>query len=62
MEALEGTRCLHRHGFLPAKHGFRWCCDEAQWRLLGISLAWYNAIFSLAMAAWLGGLMARKAP
>jgi disulfide bond formation protein DsbB len=36
-------------------------CDEAQWRLLGISLAGYNAIFSLAMAAWLGGLMAWKA-
>jgi disulfide bond formation protein DsbB len=36
-------------------------CDEAQWRLLGISLAGYNAIFSLAMAAWLGSVMARKA-
>jgi disulfide bond formation protein DsbB len=26
-------------------------CDEAQWRLLGISLAGYNAILSLAVAA-----------
>jgi disulfide bond formation protein DsbB len=26
-------------------------CDEAQWRLLGISLAGYNAVFSLATAA-----------
>jgi len=26
-------------------------CDEAQWRLLGISLAGYNAIFSLGAAA-----------
>ena len=28
--------------------------------LLGISLAGYNAIFSLAMAAWLGRLMTTK--
>jgi disulfide bond formation protein DsbB len=26
-------------------------CDEAQWRLFGISLAGYNAVFSLATAA-----------
>jgi disulfide bond formation protein DsbB len=26
-------------------------CDEAQWRFLGVSLAGYNAIFSLAVAS-----------
>lgn len=35
-------------------------CDEAQWRLLGISLAGYNAIFSLMAAALIGTLWARK--
>jgi disulfide bond formation protein DsbB len=35
-------------------------CDEAQWRLLGISLAGYNAVFSLALAA-VAGLMMRRA-
>ncbi|MGH6671908.1 MAG: disulfide bond formation protein B [Xanthobacteraceae bacterium] len=37
-------------------------CDQAAWRLLGISLAGYNALISLAMAAIAGyGLVARKA-
>jgi disulfide bond formation protein DsbB len=27
-------------------------CDSAEWRLFGLSLAGYNAIFSLAFAAW----------
>ncbi len=36
-------------------------CDEAAWRLLGISLAGYNALISLALAALAGvGLLARK--
>ena len=34
-------------------------CDEAQWRLLGISLAGYNAIFSFAVAALGVSLMGR---
>ncbi len=36
-------------------------CDEAAWRWLGISLAGYNALISLALAAIAGcGLFARK--
>ena len=36
-------------------------CDEAAWRFLGISLAGYNALISLVLAAIaLGGLLARK--
>jgi disulfide bond formation protein DsbB len=36
-------------------------CDEAAWRLLGISLAGYNALISLALAAIAGfGLLARR--
>jgi disulfide bond formation protein DsbB len=30
-------------------------CDEASWRLLGLSLAGYNALISLAMVAIIGG-------
>jgi disulfide bond formation protein DsbB len=37
-------------------------CDQAAWRLLGISLAGYNVLISLAMAAVAGyGLRARRA-
>lgn len=37
-------------------------CDAAAWRLLGISLAGYNALISLAMTAIAGyALLARKA-
>jgi disulfide bond formation protein DsbB len=37
-------------------------CDQAAWRFLGISLAGYNVLISLAMAAFAGyGLVARKA-
>ena len=32
-------------------------CDAVQWRLLGISLAGYNALISLAIVAMLGGAM-----
>ena len=36
-------------------------CDEAAWRLFGISLAGYNALISLLMAALAGyGLFARR--
>jgi disulfide bond formation protein DsbB len=38
-------------------------CDEAQWRLLGLSLAGYNVLISLLMAAigiWGIGRLARK--
>ena len=36
-------------------------CDEAAWRFLGISLAGYNALISLLLAAIAGfGLVARK--
>jgi disulfide bond formation protein DsbB len=38
-------------------------CDEAAWRLLGISLAGYNVLISLAMAAVAGyGLFNRTRP
>jgi disulfide bond formation protein DsbB len=36
-------------------------CDEAAWRFLGVSLAGYNVLISLALAAIAGlGLLARK--
>ena len=36
-------------------------CDEAAWRLLGVSLAGYNVLISLPMAAISAyGLVARK--
>jgi disulfide bond formation protein DsbB len=36
-------------------------CDEAAWRFLGISLAGYNVLISLALAVLAGlGLLARK--
>ena len=42
-------------GYVPGKDDFGPLnivrCDEAAWRLLGISLAGYNAILSLAIAA-----------
>ena len=38
-------------------------CDEAGWRFLGISLAGYNALICLAMAAIAGyGMLARRHP
>jgi len=38
-------------------------CDQAAWRLLGISLAGYNALISLAIAAVAAfGLVARRRP
>lgn len=36
-------------------------CDEPQWTLLGISLAGYNAIISIASAIAIFGLLQRKA-
>jgi disulfide bond formation protein DsbB len=42
-------------GYVPGRDDFKPLqivrCDEAQWRLLGISLAGYNALFSLTAAA-----------
>ncbi len=35
-------------------------CDVAQWRLLGISLAGFNALFSIAGAATISFLMLKK--
>ena len=35
-------------------------CDEAQWRLFGISLAGYNAIFSLGGAAVIAALLLKR--
>ncbi len=38
-------------------------CDEAAWRFLGLSLAGYNVLISLALAAIAAfGLVARKRP
>jgi disulfide bond formation protein DsbB len=45
------------------KHAVLVRCDEAQWRFLGLSLAGYNVLISLtlaALAAW-GGLAKRSA-
>ena len=36
-------------------------CDAAQWKLFGISLAGYNAIFSLGGALWIASLLRRRA-
>lgn len=35
-------------------------CDKAQWTLAGISLAGFNAIFSISAAAWIWALLARQ--
>jgi len=43
-------------------------CDDAAWRFLGLSLAGYDALISLALAAvagwglWAGGKQMRGAP
>jgi len=50
-------------GYVPGADDFKPLqivrCDEAQWRLLGISLAGYNAIISFAAAALAVSLMGR---
>ena len=50
-------------GYVPGQEEFKPLqivrCDEAQWRLFGISLAGYNAIFSFGSAA-LAGLMLQR--
>jgi disulfide bond formation protein DsbB len=42
-------------GYVPGQEDFKPLqivrCDEAQWRLFGLSLAGYNAIFSFVAAA-----------
>ena len=51
-------------GYVPGRDDFKPLqivrCDEAQWRLFGISLAGYNAIFSLAAAAIGASLLRRE--
>jgi disulfide bond formation protein DsbB len=51
-------------GYVPGRDDFGPLqivrCDEAQWRLLGISLAGYNAIFSFAGGAFAANLLRRK--
>ena len=53
-------------GYVPGADDFKPLqivrCDEAQWRLLGISLAGYNAIVSLAVAALGASLVSRGRP
>jgi len=51
-------------GYVPGAEGpFQVVrCDEAQWRLLGISLAGYNAIISLAAAAFALSFLSRAKP
>ena len=36
-------------------------CDQAQWRLFGVSLAGWNALFSLGGAAVIAALLRRSA-
>lgn len=51
-------------GYVPGRDEFKPLqivrCDEAQWRLFGISLAGYNAVFSLAVAAIALALLRRE--
>src|SRR3954470_399031 len=50
-------------GYVPGRDDFKPLqivrCDEAQWRLFGISLAGYNALFSLGAAFMVWSLMRR---
>jgi len=50
-------------GYVPGRDDFKPLqivrCDEAQWRLFGISLAGYNAIFSFVVAALASRLLAK---
>jgi disulfide bond formation protein DsbB len=50
-------------GYVPGRDDFKPLqivrCDEAQWRLFGISLAGYNAVFSLGAALFAGSLLRR---
>ena len=60
----EGPSACTGIGFVPGQDDFKPFqvvrCDEAQWRLFGISLAGYNAIFSFAAVAVLARLLTRK--
>ena len=51
-------------GYVPGRDDFKPLqivrCDEAQWRLFGISLAGYNAVFSLAAALLAWSLLRRS--
>ena len=61
----EGPSACTGIGYVPGQDDFKPLqvvrCDEAQWRLFGISLAGFNAILSLAAAAALAHLLTRKA-
>src|SRR5205807_5208611 len=50
-------------GYVPGRDDFKPLqivrCDEAQWRLFGISLAGYNAVFSLGAALFVLSLLRR---
>ena len=50
-------------GYVPGRDDFKPLqivrCDEAQWRLFGISLAGYNALISLGVAAIAASLLRR---
>jgi disulfide bond formation protein DsbB len=50
--AFHGLSDLNNEHIVP--------CDVAQWRLFGLSLAGYNAIFSLGVAGLGAFLLARK--
>jgi disulfide bond formation protein DsbB len=58
----DGPPACTGSGYVPGQSDdFKFVrCDEAQWRLIGISLAGYNAIFSLAVAALLSFRLMRK--
>src|ERR1700704_4619827 len=50
-------------GYVPGRDDFKPLqivrCDEAQWRLFGISLPGYNAVFSLGSALFVWSLLRR---
>ena len=50
-------------GYVPGRDDFKPLqivrCDEAQWRLFGISLAGYNALISLGVAGFAASLLRR---
>ena len=50
-------------GYVPGRDDFKPLqivrCDEAQWRLFGISLAGYNAVLSLGAALFVWSLLRR---
>jgi disulfide bond formation protein DsbB len=59
-----GPSACSGFGYVPGRDDFKPLqivrCDEAQWRMLGISLAGYNALFSLLSACAALSLLGRK--